>query len=206
MRTFAESQQEEHHKQRRIYVASLLDYNAGTLHGAWVDATQSTEAIAGAVEDMLKASPEARECGLPAEEWAIHDYEGFGPIRLGEWENFQVVSSLARALDHHGEAFAAYVAMEGLSGVADGLEAAFTEAYQGEYDDLADYAYRLAEELGTMSRYVSHDYSMFQQPEDLASEWPFTCIDWERAGQELVMGGDIWTADASPGIYVFRGC
>lgn len=29
----------------RIYVASLSDYNAGTLHGKWIDADQSAEDI-----------------------------------------------------------------------------------------------------------------------------------------------------------------
>jgi antirestriction protein len=195
----------QHQEERpRVYVASLSDYNGGTLHGVWIDAKQSAEAIQAEVDAMLENSPEAQRYGTPAEEWAIHDYEGFGPIRLGEWESFEVISSLAHSLDQHGDAFAAYVAMEGLSGLEEDLGGAFTEAYQGHYDDVADYAFRLAEDLGTMSRYQRDDYSMFQPPDDLTTEWPFTCIDWERAGRELVLGGDIWTAEAPCGVYVFN--
>ena len=60
----------------RIYVACLAAYNNGYLHGAWVDATQDAWAIWGVVQKMLAASPVA-----DAEEWAIHDHEGFGRLR-----------------------------------------------------------------------------------------------------------------------------
>ena len=63
----------------RIYVASLSDYNAGQLHGKWIDADQEASNILGAVHAMLSASTEPY-----AEEWAIHDYEGFGDLRLGQ--------------------------------------------------------------------------------------------------------------------------
>ena len=39
---------------------------------------------------MLARSP------MPgAEEWAIHDYEGFGPLRLGEYEDLGTISQIA---------------------------------------------------------------------------------------------------------------
>lgn len=56
----------------RIYVACLASYNAGILHGRWIDATDA-EVIHEGIEDMLSESQEP----IP-EEWAIHDYEGFG--------------------------------------------------------------------------------------------------------------------------------
>ncbi len=65
----------------RIYVACLAAYNAGRLHGVWIEAEQSPEDIWSEVADMLAVSPEP--C---AEEWAIHDHEGFGalqPARVG---------------------------------------------------------------------------------------------------------------------------
>ena len=46
------------------------------------------------------------------------------------------------------------------------------EAYQGQYDDDEDFAQRLAEEIGDVSK-------------DIA--WPHTCIDWEWAAREIMM-------------------
>lgn len=48
----------------RIYVASLSDYNAGTLHGEWIDATQELDDIWAEINAMLAASPEARICQM----------------------------------------------------------------------------------------------------------------------------------------------
>ncbi len=41
----------------RIYVACLASYNAGRLHGAWIDAHQEPEAITAEVWKMLASSP-----------------------------------------------------------------------------------------------------------------------------------------------------
>jgi antirestriction protein len=60
-----------------IYVASLNDYNSGILHGAWIDATLPREQIEREIADVLATSPTALLTGEPAEEWAIHDHEGF---------------------------------------------------------------------------------------------------------------------------------
>lgn len=172
----------------RIYVASLSDYNAGRLHGAWIDATQDADDIGEAVQAMLSASPEAG-----AEEWAIHDYEGFHGIRLGEWESFERVAELATLLEEYGAAFAAYYDNEGADyATAEGFE----EAYAGEWSSLEDYA-----------REQFDDCAPSQEARELADTWPFTCIDWEHAARERVLGGDIWSAETgapSYGVYVFR--
>ena len=60
----------------RIYVACLSSYNAGRLHGRWIDCDQTAEEIREEIRLMLEESPEPW-----AEEWAIHDYEGFGGLR-----------------------------------------------------------------------------------------------------------------------------
>jgi len=57
----------------RIYVADLAAYNNGILHGVWIDATTELDDIQEQVRKMLRSSPEQ-----DAEEYAIHDYEGFG--------------------------------------------------------------------------------------------------------------------------------
>jgi antirestriction protein len=84
----------------RIYVACLAAYNAGRLHGVWIDANQSPVDIYSVVSEMLAASPES--C---AEEWAIHDYEGFGELRLSEWESLARISGIAARIAKHGSAF-----------------------------------------------------------------------------------------------------
>src|SRR5581483_3902347 len=63
----------------RIYVASLADYNAGRLHGVWIDAAQEPDDLQLHINAMLARSTEPI-----AEEWAIHDFEGFNGLHLGE--------------------------------------------------------------------------------------------------------------------------
>ena len=56
----------------RIYVASLSDYNAGILHGTWIDFAQLTDLddLRAAIAAMLATSPTAKAApGQPAEEW-----------------------------------------------------------------------------------------------------------------------------------------
>jgi antirestriction protein len=73
----------------RIYVACLAAYNSGRLHGAWIDAASDVWEIWADVQAMLAASPEA-----DAEEFAIHDYEGFEGVRIGEFESLKLLRRL----------------------------------------------------------------------------------------------------------------
>lgn len=41
----------------RIYIACLASYNAGRLHGKWIDATADVDAMQAEVRAMLRASP-----------------------------------------------------------------------------------------------------------------------------------------------------
>lgn len=173
----------------RIYVASLSDYNAGRLHGRWIDATQDPDDIADQVQEMLAASPEAvafPEGGF-AEEWAIHDYEGFGGIRLSEWESFETVAKLAEMIDEHDGAFIAWYENESRNPVDDWAEE-FSDEYAGEWDDMEAFAYELAEDMGV----------------EVPNTWPLSYVDWAAAARDLILGGDYWTAPAPGGIYVFR--
>lgn len=138
----ADSAERDHSSQPRIYVASLSDYNAGRLHGAWINAAQEPEQIHAEVEQMLRRSTEPN-----SEEWAIHDYEGFGPMALSEYETFETVARIAEGIVEHGPIFAAW---------ADHLDAAewdhllgrFDEQYRGEWSSLDEYAEDLLESLG----------------------------------------------------------
>lgn len=125
----------------RIYVASLSDYNAGRLHGVWIDAAQEATEIAEAAAQMLAASPEP-----VAEEVAIHDFEGFGPIRLSEYESFETVARLGAGIAQHGPAFAAW------AGALDSSEwdqlDQFEDHFRGRWDSIEDYAEELLSETG----------------------------------------------------------
>lgn len=97
----------------RIYVASLTDYNHLEYHGAWIDADQDPEDIHEEVQAMLKESPMAQRYGEVAEEWAIHDYEGFFGVEISEHDSFERVSKIARLLAGERPAVAAYFIGEG---------------------------------------------------------------------------------------------
>ena len=118
-----------------IWVGSLADYNAGRLHGSWIDAHQRPEQLYTAIEQVLATSPEAAETGLPSEEWGIFDYEGFGTYRLGEYEDIGRVALLASGIVEWGPAFAAWV--------DDNREPErielFQDAYLGHYVSLSAY-------------------------------------------------------------------
>jgi len=145
----------------RIYVACLAAYNAGKLHGRWIDADQDADAIRAEVADMLAQSPEPR-----AEEWAIHDFEGFGDYRLSEWESFDDVAALAAQIEKHGDAYLAALALSSSREEADSL----MEEYRGHWDTPEDFAQDFAEETGSI-------------PKDLPA---WLHIDWESTARELL--------------------
>jgi antirestriction protein len=106
----------------RIYVACLASYNDGILHGAWIRADQPVDGIIADAQAMLDSSP------VPfAEEWAIHDYEGFGALRLSEWESFIRVSNTALGIIEYGGAFSAWLSYDTSQDPSD--TSAFLDAY-----------------------------------------------------------------------------
>lgn len=82
----------------RIYIACLAAYNNGILHGAWIDPTLELDNLRDTVNAMLKASPIEG-----AEEFAIHDYEGFAGCNINEYEGLESVHNLAIFVEEHGE-------------------------------------------------------------------------------------------------------
>ena len=149
-----------------IYVADLAAYNNGILHGRWIDATQDLEEIQAQVQAMLKDSPEP-----DAEEYAIHDYEGFGGYGVSEYEGLESAHNVAVFIEEHGE-----IGGELLSHFGDNIEdatKAIEDHYAGEYKSLADYAEELTEQTGDI-------------PEHLAFY-----IDYERMGRDMELSGDV---------------
>ena len=149
----------------RIYVACLAAYNNGCLHGRWIDATTPDEIMAE-VRAMLAASPLAG-----AEEWAIHDYEGFEGASLSEYASFDTVCALAEFIGEHGRLGAKVYGYFGND--LDAAVAAF-EDYAGEYRSAADFAEELTRESGTEIP-PSLDYY----------------IDWQALARDMALNGEI---------------
>ncbi|MDF2691058.1 MAG: hypothetical protein K0S29_913 [Gammaproteobacteria bacterium] len=115
----------------KIYVACLAAYNDGYLHGAWIDASQDIENIYTELKAMLASSP-----APDAEEWAIHDYEDFGDIKIEEYTSIKTVKALTDFITAHGElGTAAY----GHYGSIEALE----NYYYGEHESEIDFAEQL---------------------------------------------------------------
>jgi antirestriction protein len=156
----------------RIYVACLASYNNGVLHGAWIDAGQSADEIHAEIQEMLAASPENHTCqwcgamliataGIAhwdkpcthtehwpghAEEFAVHDYENFGPLRIGEYESIERIAAIAAGIAEHGEAFVAWLSNDNSHDPTD-IES-FDDSYRGEWDSLRAYAEEYADATG----------------------------------------------------------
>jgi len=116
----------------RIYVACLASYNGGILHGEWIDACQSENEIFNDVKTMLDASSEEY-----AEEWAIHDYEGFEGASISAYESFNRVAEIAAFIQKHG-ALGGKV-LEYYNDMSD-TKNALENQYAGEYTSTAEFA------------------------------------------------------------------
>ena len=125
-------------EEKRIYVACLAAYNRGILHGEWIEVTDDIDLIWEGIRKMLKSSPVQN-----SEEWALHDYEGFGTVRLNEYESIEHIYELSCFLQQHGEigALALEYHNEDIEEAGEALE-----RYQGCFKSLADYAQDLTEE------------------------------------------------------------
>lgn len=142
-----------------IYVASLSDYNDGTLHGSWIDCAQGSDHVWNQIKNILETSPTAKKYGDVAEEWAIHDYE-FQGLRLDECEDIDDICTLAEAIEEHGEALAVYLNYEGNRDVS-----AFEDQFCGIYESELDYAYEIAEECMEIPENIQayFDYQAFSR-------------------------------------------
>ena len=164
----------------RIYVACLAAYNNGYLHGTWIDATDDLDRIQDQVNAMLEASPIS-----DAEEYAIHDYEGFGGADIGEYAGLARAHELALFIEEH-QGIGALV----LEHVSGDLEDARTmlERYSGMYTSIADYAQEVTE--------ACHDI-----PE------PFRhYIDYDAMGRDMDLNGEIIALEARyKGVHIFWG-
>ncbi len=177
----------------RIWVGAWADYNNGSLHGAWLDAAREPAEIEADIQTMLAASPWTAQTGEPAEDWGIFDFDNFGNCRIGEQENLDWISQVAKGIAEHGLAFAAW---------ADVMEeeehlAGFSTAYLGRYDNLHAYIEQLINDLG---------YDELLDKAVPASIRPYVKIDITATANDLLLGGDLYALPADDGgVWVFDG-
>jgi antirestriction protein len=154
----------------KIYVADLAAYNAGFLHGVWIDARLEITDIQEQVSAMLAASPVE-----DAEEYAIHDYEGFEGYGLGEYAGLDIAHEVAGFIEEYPEYGAAL--LDHCSDIDEARKVA-EENYCGCYSSLADYAQELTEQ----STEIPQNLSFY--------------IDYESMGRDMEMGGDVFTIES----------
>jgi len=161
----------------RIYVACLASYSNGILHGKWIDATQGEELIWTEVKAMLAASSVEG-----AEEYEVHDHEGFEGIYMSGNNSFSCIAEMAEFIEEHGALGA------GLMGHFGNIQDAFKaleECYSGEYESLSDFAEQVTQETTNI-------------PENLRFY-----IDYEKMGRELEIN-DVFTIEiAHDEVHVF---
>ena len=163
----------------RIYVACLAAYNNGFLHGAWIDADQDADQIRYEIAAMLARSPVE-----DAEEYVIHDYEGFEGVSISEYAGIDGVARMAAFIAEHGALGAGL--LEQFSGDMDQAEFMLQDCYHGQFASLADYM----EELTTESVTI---------PEALRYY-----IDWDAMARDADMSGDLFTIETAHGeVHVF---
>lgn len=175
----------EAHAAPRIYVASLADYNAGYLLGRWIDANQSADAIREEIAQLLAQSKQPI-----AEEWAIHDYDNFGSLRLSEFEDLEHVAEVARLMVEHGSLFAELVNHLGDVSNVEEARRYMEEAYRGAFDSLADYASDFVEDCYADVLKSLPDFIRYH-------------IDYDGIGRDMELGGDIFTVASNGKLHVF---
>ncbi|WP_238123318.1 MULTISPECIES: antirestriction protein ArdA [unclassified Xanthobacter] len=156
----------------RIYIACLAAYNNGYLHGVWIDADQDADAIRDEIAAMLARSPIEN-----AEEYAIHDYEGFEGVTISEYAGIDNVARMGAFIAEHGALGAGL--LEQFGGDMDQAETTLQDCYHGQFASLADYM----EELTTESVTI---------PEALRYY-----VDWDAMARDAEMNGEFFTVETA---------
>lgn len=126
----------------RIYVACLAAYNNGHLHGEWIDASQEIDQVWAQINAILAASPIEG-----AEEFAIHDHDGFLDLHLGEYETIEHVHLIAVGIAEHGRAFAVWASLLDRAEWDDGLDQ-FEDHFEGVYESYEAFGEQILDMCG----------------------------------------------------------
>jgi antirestriction protein len=176
----------------RIWVGSLADYNAGRLHGVWLDATLDPDELYQAIQFMVRNgyTPDA-------EEWGIFDHDEFGGFEVSEYADLKTVSRVAQGVAAHGPAYTAWVELVGADSEELLTEDSFRDHYEGEFESTADYVEYFLQETDF---YGQLEEALSGIPEDLRR---YVKIDVEGIAEEWGQGlhvvetggGKVWVFD-----------
>jgi antirestriction protein len=122
-----------------------------------------------------------------AEEFAIHDHEGFPDGTVGEYTSIEDVSTLAKLLEDHDADVVKAVLDNGTK--LEDAEEEIQDKYQGTFRTLEDWAEQFLDDTGA-----------FAQADDMLKSY----FDYERWARDAEMSGDIWTAEGGDGVLVFH--
>lgn len=168
-----------------IYVACLSAYNNGKIHGKWINCDYTTaDKIQEQIDAILAASPEP-----DAEEYAIHDYEGFGSYKVSEHEDLEDLVKLADLIEEHGEVALALTKQEVH---IDRIELLATDGFLGEYRSKDDWAEQWLTDTGILpdNQMVRNyfNYEAFARDCELNGDVQFVEVGMNRV---LVFDGHI---------------
>jgi len=121
---------------------------------------------------MLKDSPVE-----DAQEWAIHDFEGFDGAAIREYAGIERVVNNAMFLNEYPDIGGAL--LNHFCGDLDEAHKAAEEQYQGCYRSLADYAQEITEETSEIPKHLEF------------------YIDYDRMGRDMEMSGDVFTIETA---------
>lgn len=163
----------------QIYVSVLADYNSGRMHGAWIDCDQSIDEVWQEIHQLYITSSAANvtatvcqdcghiklyehdiccECGsdniklVPsAEEYAIHDHDGFAPFDVSVYSSIEELVRMAEIIsddDKHAVSF--------LAGLYDDIDViqAKIEDVEVFHCSRADYAQEITESCYDVPEYL----------------------------------------------------
>lgn len=165
--------------QPRIYVADLAAYNNGDLRGVWIDLSGDMDCIQEEIKVMLEGSPIGA-----AEEYAIHDYEGFCGYAVGEYDELAELREVAiflSELTEFGGVLLSFIGnLEEARRIAE-------EGYCGLYDSLTHYAQELTEECGDVLSHLA----------------PY--IDYQLMGRDMELNGELIALEIGfEKVHIFR--
>jgi antirestriction protein len=129
-----------------------------------------------------------------AEEWAIFDHEGFGPLRLSEYESVERISRLGLGIAEHGEAFAAFANFLGSSDTK--LLDQFEDCFVGKCQSAEAYVEEFLEDAG-IDRILDDALPGYLRD--------YVRIDTEAVARDMECEGALLAMEASDGgVFLFH--